>query len=129
MQFIKLSSKAVCFYTVCHSSSESPTDFSIMSDKVIGTSSYQAPEIRDRIGRLVSAKPADIHCLGKSLVHSVCGNDTKDSMMKKMYSPNDFINTHRLSPQLAALIISMTDIDPTKRPTIGQIMSDEWLSH
>lgn len=106
-----------------------------------GTLKYMAPEVTHlEHGQEFNAFSADIYSLGITLfvlltgefpspdeINSSISTDGSDVVGDYEYNiPKS--NWHKLSVNTRKLIMSMTNSDPTKRPSVQEILNNEWIS-
>ena len=82
-----------------------------------------APELFNSNWRQLHARPTDIYSLCMSLCYTMCGGSSLIGVFVKTLlrdlKPN--------SPEPMRLVNKMLSRDPARRPTIGQILQNEWV--
>ncbi len=95
-----------------------------------GTPSYMAPEIVLR--KEYAGPPADVWALGVLLYAMLCGTfPFKGSDDKELYrriGRGYFEMPEHLSTFAKALLLRMLQVDPDRRPTADEILSDVWIN-
>ena len=108
---------------------------------IVGTTGYQAPEIIE--GKDYDGEKADIFSLGVLLFNLLNGKPpfisaeiidygtNKEKLYKYINKNSDFywiiMGLTELSLDFKKLFIRMVAYDPNKRPTITEILNDDWL--
>lgn len=95
-----------------------------------GTPSYMAPEIiarKDYVG-----PPVDVWALGVLLFAMLAGSfpfrGINDKDLYSKISKGAFVTPSWVSEQAKSVICSMIVRDPSKRPTCGEILEQEWVN-
>ena len=104
-------------------------DGDVLLDNYCGTPAYMSPEIVER--KLYDGHKADMWALGILTYKIVCGKfPFKESPDHDLYSAivNQEVRVSSGVPlKLRSLILRLLEKDPAKRPTAGEILSDEWI--
>ena len=95
-----------------------------------GTPSYMSPEIVLR--KEYAGPPADVWALGVLLYAMLCGcfpfKGRNDKELYRRISSCQPLMPEYLSIQAKSLLQRIFQLDPEKRPTAKQILSDDWFS-
>lgn len=114
-----------------------------MTTKRRGTPAYMAPEVNSlQRNQKFNAFAADTYCLGVSLFVLLTGEFPQPEHLWNSISTNDTGNVEdsdynwskyvskwdQLSSEVRKLILAMINPDPSKRPSVGEILRSEWFS-
>jgi serine/threonine protein kinase len=88
----------------------------ILTVAAIGTPGYMAPEIR--AGSARASKTSDIYSLGALLFHLITGVHPNDATT---LDPREYRTN--IAADLRSLVLEMTNLEPTGRPTAGIVLS------
>ena len=112
-----------------------------LTDRRRGTILYMAPEVVSlETNEVFDAKAADVYSLGVTLFILMSGSfpsaeqssiSTMDSEKRTSNGIEDATtrDPSKISKEVRDLIQSMTDSDPSKRPTMMEILNSTWLSY